>query len=50
VLDAAAGITVMAFALFAGLILHLREKQTRPAKDHEVTNKTTIADSPGGRI
>ncbi|WP_329257687.1 phosphatase PAP2 family protein [Actinoallomurus sp. NBC_01490] len=49
-LDAVAGITVMAFALFAGLILHLREKRSRPAKDHEVTNKTTIADSPGGQI
>ncbi|MFB9835654.1 phosphatase PAP2 family protein [Actinoallomurus acaciae] len=49
-LDAVAGITVMVFALFAGLIIHLRENRSRPAKDHEVTNKTTIADSPGGRI
>jgi hypothetical protein len=40
----------MAFALFVGLILHLRENQARPAKDHKVTNKTTIAGSPGDSI
>jgi PAP2 superfamily len=50
VLDAVAGVTVMAFALFVGLILHLRENRPRVAKDHEVTNKTTIVDSLGGLI
>lgn len=49
-LDAVAGVTVMAFALFIGLILHLRDNRQRPAKDHEVTNKTTIGDSSGGSI
>lgn len=49
-LDAVVGVTVMAFALFAGLILHLRDNRPRPAKDHEVTNKTTIDDSRGGSI
>jgi PAP2 superfamily len=50
VLDAVAGITVMAFALFVGLILHLRKNRQRTAKDHKVTNKTTIVDSLGGSI
>jgi hypothetical protein len=50
VLDAVAGMTVMAFALFVGLILHLRDNRPRPAKDHEVTNKTTVVDSRGGSI
>lgn len=49
-LDAVAGVTVMAFALFVGFILHLWEKRPRPAKDHKVTNKTTIVDSLGGSI
>ena len=49
-LDAVAGAAVMAFALFVGLILHLRGNRVRTAKDHEVTNKTTIADSVGGSI
>jgi hypothetical protein len=49
-LDAVAGVTVMAFALFVGLILHLRENRPRTAKDHEVTNKTTIVDGLGGSI
>jgi PAP2 superfamily protein len=49
-LDAVAGVAVMAFALFAGLMLHLRENRPRPAKDHEVTNKTTIVDGLGGSI
>lgn len=49
-LDAVAGVTVMTFALFVGLILHLRDNRLRPAEDHKVTNKTTIADSRGGSI
>ena len=49
-LDAVAGILVMAFALFVGLILHLRENRPRTAKDHEVTNKTTIGESLGRLI
>jgi lysylphosphatidylglycerol synthetase-like protein (DUF2156 family) len=49
-LDAVAGVTVMAFALFVGLILHLRENRPSPAKDHEVTNKTTIVESLGRSI
>jgi PAP2 superfamily len=49
-LDAVAGVAVMTFALFIGLILHLRENRPRPAKDYEVTNKTTIVDNPGGPI
>jgi lysylphosphatidylglycerol synthetase-like protein (DUF2156 family) len=51
-LDAVAGVTVMVFALFVALILHLsrnpRSNRPRPAEDHEVTNKTTIGDSRGG--
>jgi PAP2 superfamily len=46
-LDAVAGVLVMTFALFAGLILHLRGNRPRTAKDHEVTNKTTIVESLG---
>jgi hypothetical protein len=49
-LDAVAGVLVMAFALFVGLILHLRENRPRTAKDHEVTNKTTIVESLGRSI
>jgi PAP2 superfamily len=49
-LDAVAGGLVMAFALFVGLILHLRENRARPAKHHEVTNKTTIVESLGASI
>lgn len=49
-LDAVAGVTVMAFALFVGLILHLRENRPRTTKDHEVTNKTTIVESLGHSI
>ncbi|MDN3353267.1 phosphatase PAP2 family protein [Actinomadura sp. DC4] len=44
-LDAVAGVLVMTFALFVGLIIHLRENRPRTAKDHEVTNKTTIVES-----
>jgi hypothetical protein len=46
-LDAVAGVLVMALALSVGLTLHLRENRPRTAKDHEVTNKTTIVDSLG---
>lgn len=46
-LDAVAGVIVMAFALFVGIILHLRENRPCPSKDHKVTNKTTVADGPG---
>jgi hypothetical protein len=49
-LDAVAGVLVMAFALFVNLILHLRENPPSTAKDHEVTNKTTIAESLGRLI
>jgi hypothetical protein len=49
-LDAVAGGAVMAFALFVGLILHLRGNRVRTAKDHEVTNKTTIVDGVGDSI
>jgi hypothetical protein len=49
-LDAVAGIAVVTFALFGGLMLHLRENGPRTAKDHEVTKKTTILDSPGSPI
>lgn len=49
-LDAVAGVTVMAFALLGGLILHLRGNRVHPTKDHEVTNKTTIVDGLGGSI
>ena len=49
-LDAVAGVGVMTFALFVGLILHLRENRARTAKDHEVTNKTTIVESLGRLI
>src|SRR3569833_138400 len=49
-LAAVAGVLVMAFALFVGLILHLRENRPRTAKDHEVTNKTTIVESLGRSI
>ena len=49
-LDAVAGVTVMAFALLGGLILHLRGNRAHPAKDHEVTNKTTIVDGLGDSI
>lgn len=49
-IDAVAGMIVVVFALFVGLILHLRDNRPRPAKDHEVTNKTTIVDGPGGSI
>ena len=49
-LDAVAGVAVMTFALLTGLILHLRENRPRPAKDHEVTNKTTIVESLGRLI
>lgn len=45
VLDAVAGVLVMTFSLFIGLILHLRENRAWPAEDHEVTNKTTIVES-----
>jgi hypothetical protein len=37
-------------ALFVGLIVHLRGNRPRTAKDHEVTNKTTIIDGLGGSI
>ncbi len=43
-------IAVMAFALLAGLILHLRKNPARTAKDHKVTNKTTIVESLGRSI
>src|SRR3569833_3924351 len=49
-LDAVAGVLVMAIALIVGLILHLRENRPRTAKDHEVTNKTTIVESLGRSI
>jgi hypothetical protein len=49
-LDAVAGIVVVVFALFVGLILHLRENGRRTAEDHEVTNKTTILDSTANAI
>ncbi len=49
-LDAVAGVLVMAFALLVGLILHLRGNRPQPAKDHEVTNKTTIVESLGGSV
>jgi hypothetical protein len=49
-LDAVAGVAVMAFALFVGLILHLREKRLQAARDYEVTNKTTFVDSLSGLI
>ena len=49
-LDAVAGVLVMTFALFGGLILHLRGNRPRTAKDHEVTNKTTIVESLGRLI
>jgi hypothetical protein len=50
VLDAVAGVAVMSFALLAGLILHLRKNPARTAKDHKVTNKTTIVESLGRSI
>jgi hypothetical protein len=49
-LDAVAGVTVMAFALLGGPMLHLRANRPRSAKDHKVTNKTTIVDGLGGSI
>jgi hypothetical protein len=49
-LDAVAGVLVMAFALMTGFLLHRREREQPSAKDHKVTNKTTILDSPAQSI
>jgi PAP2 superfamily len=49
-LDVVAGVTVMAFALSIGRIPHLRDNRPRPAKDHKVTNKTTIGDGHADSI
>jgi hypothetical protein len=49
-LDAAVGVAVATFALYGGLPPPAEEGRTRPAKDHKVTNKTTIHDESGDSI
>lgn len=49
-LDAAAGVAITTFALFAGLLLQSGKHEGRPGEHHKVTNKTTILNGPAQSI
>jgi lysylphosphatidylglycerol synthetase-like protein (DUF2156 family) len=49
-LDAVAGAVVTLFGLLMSFLLQRIANGSRPAKDHKVTNKTTILDSPAHSI